>query len=161
MTPTKIILPERVKSCAGNFVGQIYLATGCFDVLHRGHVELLEHAAALAKMDGARSPCVWVGINSDRAVRSLKGESRPINTWYDRAVVVAALHCVHRVFQIDDVKVKQAIIDVIPCVWIKGGDYTMETLDKSEVNAARSLDTEIVLYRSTCNQSTSKILEKI
>lgn len=135
---------------------RIILATGCFDVLHPGHVKLLE--AALASRPGG---LLWVGLNSDLAVRNLKGYARPINAYRDRAIVIAALACVDRVFEIDDVRVAAAIELVSPLAWVKGGDYTIRTLDKSEVEAANHVGAGIIILPTVGDYSTTKILSKI
>lgn len=134
----------------------IILATGCFDILHRGHVEMLERAK-----DTNEEAELWVGLNSDEAVRKLKGPDRPIHDFYSRAIVVAALECVSRVFEIDDVRVGNAIVLIRPDVWVKGGDYTLDTLDKGEVYAANLCGTKIVLLPTIGNYSTTRILSKL
>lgn len=134
----------------------ILLATGCFDVLHRGHVELLENAR-----HDFPGHVVWVGLNSDEAVRKLKGEGRPIHDYESRAIVMAGLHAVDQVFEIPDVKVTYAILMVRPRVWIKGGDYTLETLDPDERIAAQSCNTTIHLVPTIAGYSTTKILSRL
>lgn len=131
----------------------LVLATGCFDILHAGHVQLLERAAEYGELH--------VGLNSDRSVRVLKGEHRPINPFLARATVIAALACVTKVFQIDDVRVSGAIRLLAPTYWVKGGDYTLATLDGSEVDAARETGTEIILLPTIGDYSTTKILERL
>lgn len=136
-------LPER----------QFVLVTGCFDILHAGHVQLLEHAFLLG--------ChVWVGLNSDRAVSELKGPGRPVNPFAHRAKVMSAVRYVEYVFEIDALRVDGAIYKLRPAWWVKGGDYTMETLNEQEVKAAKAVEAEIVLFRSQHDISTSQILRK-
>lgn len=137
---------------------RIVLATGCFDILHRGHVEMLERAC-----DSISTNCgekLWVGLNSDRAIRQLKGDGRPRNDYASRAVVMASLACVHRVFEIDDVRVAGAIRMVRPLAWVKGGDYTRQTLDQGEVAAADEVRAYIILIPTIGDYSTTKILQK-
>lgn len=138
------------------FQHRIMLASGCFDILHRGHVEMLEGVHQRYPM-----LLLWVGLNSDRAVRRLKGPERPIHDFESRATVVAALECVDSVFEIDDVRVAEAIRLVRPLVWVKGGDYTMETLDKEEVKAANEAQSDIILIPTIGNYSTTNILKKL
>jgi rfaE bifunctional protein nucleotidyltransferase chain/domain len=139
---------------------RIMLATGCFDLLHRGHVELFEQAAE-------RFPhyLLWVGLNSDAAIRGLvisgrKPEGRPINTYENRAYVIAALTMVDRVFEIDSTNMAETIRLIEPMAWIKGGDYTLSTLDKEEVKAAKDVGAEIVLIPTIGDHSTTKTLSK-
>lgn len=129
------------------------LATGCFDVLHRGHIELLRKAASLGHQ-------LWVGINSDQAVRQLKGPTRPINREEDRAFLVENLDVVDHVFIIDSTTVTEAIRKVKPHVWVKGGDYTIQTLNKEEVEAAKEVGAEIVIVPTIGQYSTTKTLRQ-
>lgn len=128
------------------------LTTGCFDIIHAGHARLLEDAASLGPL--------WVGVNSDAAVRGLKGPGRPINTAYDRAYVIAAFMFVERVFIIDSTIVDKAIKVIRPAAWIKGGDYALDTLNKTEVAAARFVGADIMILPTVGGHSTTRILEK-
>lgn len=134
----------------------IILATGCFDILHRGHVELLEGAREM--FPGHE---LWLGLNSDAAVRSLKGEGRPVHDYESRAIVMAGLLCVDVVFEIQDVRVANAIRAIRPRVWLKGGDYTLETLDQGERNAAEEVGSMIHLVPTVQGYSTTEILKKL
>jgi rfaE bifunctional protein nucleotidyltransferase chain/domain len=131
----------------------ISLATGVFDILHVGHKRLLEEAA--------KGGCLFVGINSDRAVKLFKGQDRPINTEIDRAEMVAALQCVGYVFIIDSTRVTDAIRTVRPTKWYKGGDYTLQTLNQEEVKAANEVGADIVIVPATTGYSTTSILSRI
>lgn len=131
----------------------VVLATGVFDIIHRDHVDMLETAALWGRL--------WVGLNSDRAVRELKGPGRPVYCEDDRAYVMAAFQCVDRVFIIDDVVVADAIHQVSPQIWVKGGGYTFKTLNQLEVAAAREAGTEIKILPMLEGYSTTKTLEKL
>jgi len=131
----------------------VALVTGVFDILHVGHVQLIEAAS--------QHGMVWVGINGDRAVKWLKGEGRPVNTYTDRAAMLAALEHVSAVFEIVDTRVDGAIRAVKPAYWIKGGDYTLETLDKHEVQAANDVGACIILFGRVGDYSTTKILQRL
>ena len=159
MSKHKILNVERIAQelrMARMFNTPILLATGCFDILHRGHVQLLEDAR-----DSFPGHPVWVGLNSDRAVRELKGDGRPIHDFASRAVVMAALESVHHVFEIDDVRVDDAIRLIQPRVWIKGGSYTIDTLDKSEVAAAKEVGAKIEILPLLAGYSTTLIIERM
>lgn len=159
MTAIKILDPHRLAIELDRVRGYdipILLATGCFDILHRGHVELLE--GARQSFPGHE---LWVGLNSDAAVRLLKGEDRPVHDFQSRAVVMAGLRCVDCVFEIDDVRVAGAILAIKPRVWAKGGDYTMDTLDALEKNAAVEVGTIIHLVQTVPGYSTTAILKKL
>lgn len=132
----------------------IVLCTGCYDVLHRGHIDLLTRAAELGDL-------VIVGINSDAAIKRLKGPTRPINNQDDRIAMLRALRMVDTVFVIDSDTVTSAILEVKPAVWAKGGDYTMETLNKDEVAAARSVGARIEIIPMTAGYSSTAIIERM
>ncbi len=100
---------------------KIVFTNGCFDVLHRGHVEYLAQAANL----GSR---LVVGLNSDASVKRLKGEDRPINDEEARAVVLAALKFVDLVVFFGQDTPFELIQQVQPDVLVKGGDYKVEDI---------------------------------
>ncbi len=95
---------------------RIVFTNGCFDVLHRGHIEYLEFCRA-------QGDVVVVGLNSDRSVRALKGPSRPVNPERDRAAVLSGLECVDFITLFDEPSVLGLIQKVRPDVLVKGGDY--------------------------------------
>lgn len=100
---------------------RIVFTNGCFDVLHRGHVELLR--AARAKGDA-----LVVGLNSDASVERLKGEGRPLVAAADRAEILAALEMVDRVTVFGE-DTPGALIDaLVPDILVKGGDYAMDEI---------------------------------
>jgi D-beta-D-heptose 7-phosphate kinase/D-beta-D-heptose 1-phosphate adenosyltransferase len=100
---------------------RIVLASGCFDILHVGHVGYLRQASGLGDT-------LVVGLNSDISVRNLKGPTRPVNQAWARATVLASLSCVDRVVVFDEPTPHKLIATVRPHVYAKGGDYTRETL---------------------------------
>lgn len=158
MTANKILPAHVVRGHAHLTINQhrIVLATGCFDILHLGHVLMLEQVRK-------RYPTLmlWIGINSDAAVGALKGPGRPVHDYRSRATVMAALECVNKVFEIDDIRVAAALRMVRPQVWVKGGDYTLETLDQTEVAAANEVQADILIIPTIGNYSTTSILGKL
>lgn len=130
------------------------LLTGVFDVLHVGHVRLINAAAQY----GGK---VTIGINDDDSVRWLKGPTRPVNCEEDRAEVLRAFANVESVFIIPSVVVVDAILAIRPEFWVKGSDYTLETLNQDEVAAARKVGSEIVLLPLTKGYSTTATLKKM
>lgn len=131
---------------------RIVFTNGCFDILHRGHITYLSRAKSLGDI-------LIVGVNSDESIQRLKGPSRPINHLEDRVQVLAALSCVdHLVPFTEDTPV--ALIECIrPDIFVKGGDYTRETLPEAEVVDRLGGKVEILPYLD--NRSTSGIIEKI
>jgi len=149
-TENKIMPFERVAPLPGR---KVVLTNGCFDLLHRGHVEYLEHARQLGDM-------LVVGVNSDASVRRLKGPTRPVNHDVDRARVLAALECVSMVVIFEDDRSIGLMELLKPNVWVKGGDFTIETLPPEEVAAARRSHIEIKIMPVVPGFSTTAILQK-
>ncbi len=131
----------------------VTVATGCFDVLHVGHIRLLREAKRLGSF-------LLVGINSDASVRQLKGNARPINNQEDRAEMLLSLSAVNAVFVFDDLRATRFLAESRPQVWVKGGDYTLETLDQDERKAVESAGGQILLYKTVKGYSTTATLAK-
>ena len=117
---------EQVTAAVQAAGGTVVAAGGCFDLLHAGHVSLLQSARALGD-------CLIVCINSDRSVRRLKGPGRPVNPEEDRAATLAALDCVDAVAIFDEDTPEQVIRRLRPAVWVKGGDYDGGRLPEAAV----------------------------
>jgi D-glycero-beta-D-manno-heptose 1-phosphate adenylyltransferase len=146
-------LPDRSEKLRA--AGKKLVATnGCFDLLHVGHVRYLQAARALGDF-------LAVGLNSDHSVRELKGSGRPIMTESDRAEVLAALECVDLVTIFPQVRATEFIAAVRPAVYVKGGDYTSETLDEEERAILKEIDAEIRLIPFEVGFSTSGLLKKL
>ena len=112
---------------------RIVFTNGCFDILHRGHVQYLQEAAAL----GDR---LIVGVNSDTSVmRQGKGPGRPINDQESRAMVLAALRCVDAVVIFEEDTPLELIKTVRPDVLVKGGDWKVEQIVRAQGGEVRSL----------------------
>lgn len=131
---------------------RVVFTNGCFDVLHAGHVSLLERAASEGDM-------LVVAINSDASTRRLKGPARPVNPQDDRARVLSALKSVDAIVIFEDDTPLELIRAVRPDTLVKGGDYT-----ESEVvggDLVRSYGGRIVLADVIPGRSTTAIVEKI
>lgn len=131
---------------------RIVFTNGCFDILHAGHVRYLEEARALGD-------CLVLGLNTDASVRRLKGETRPVNTELDRAAVTGALAAVDYVVLFDEPTAETLIEKVRPAVYVKGGDYTRETLPEAKV--VEKYGGEVHFIDLVPGRSTTKIIEKI
>ncbi|MFF9803491.1 D-glycero-beta-D-manno-heptose 1-phosphate adenylyltransferase, partial [Streptomyces rochei] len=105
-------LAARVRAAHGTVVA----AGGCFDLLHAGHVGLLQAARRLGD-------CLVVCVNSDASVRRRKGAERPVNPLADRVRVLSALACVDAVAVFDEDTPERLLGELRPQVWVKGGDY--------------------------------------
>jgi rfaE bifunctional protein nucleotidyltransferase chain/domain len=135
--------------------GKRLVATnGCFDLLHVGHVHYLQAARALGD-------ALVVGLNGDRSVRELKGKGRPINNERDRAEVLAALECVDLVTIFPQMRATQFISVSNPAIYVKGGDYTSDTLNAKERAVLKKVGAEIRILPFEKGYSTSLLLERM
>jgi len=135
--------------------GKKLVATnGCFDLLHVGHVRYLRAARALGDL-------LAVGLNSDRSVRELKGSGRPIMTEIDRAEILAALECVDLVTIFPETRATRFLAAARPAMYVKGGDYSTETLNEEERAALKQIGAEIRVVPFEPGYSTSQLLEQI
>ncbi|MEX1184593.1 MAG: D-glycero-beta-D-manno-heptose 1-phosphate adenylyltransferase [Gemmatimonadota bacterium] len=130
----------------------VVFTNGCFDILHRGHVTYLHHAAAL----GDR---LIVGLNRDASVERLKGPGRPVVPEDDRAYVLASLACVSAVTLFDEDTPAALIQALLPDVLVKGGDYSPDRVVGREV--VEQEGGHVVLIPFVDGQSTTGILERI
>ncbi len=133
---------------------KLVVTNGCFDILHLGHVTYLENARNFGD-------ALLIGVNSDAAVKGLKGPSRPVNSEQDRAAVLAALQSVDGVCIFTDTAATQFLAAAQPDIYVKGGDYTLETLNQDERRAVESAGGKIVLVPFVPGKSTTGLLEKI
>lgn len=124
---------------------------GCFDLLHPGHISLLQEAA---------SHCdhLIVGINTDASVSRLKGPSRPIQTQDNRARVLSALSCVSAVTLFGEETPAELIEALRPDVLVKGADYTIDTVVGAPL--VQSYGGKVVLARLVEGQSTSNLVKR-
>ena len=130
----------------------IAFTNGCFDLLHVGHIRYLTAAKHLAKT-------LIVGINSDSSVQQLKGSQRPIIPDSQRAETIAALRTVDGVVIFDQLTAKDLIAALQPEIYVKGGDYQIDTLP--EALTVHSYGGKIELIQIEIPTSTSKIVRKI
>jgi D-glycero-beta-D-manno-heptose 1-phosphate adenylyltransferase len=133
---------------------KLVVTNGCFDILHLGHVTYLETARNFGD-------ALFVGINSDDATRQLKGAGRPVNSESDRASVLAALQSVDGVCVFKDPTATKFLAAVRPDIYVKGGDYTLGTLNQDERRAVETGGGKIVLVPFIPGKSTTSLLEKI
>lgn len=133
---------------------RLVFTNGCFDLLHAGHVRYLRQARNLGD-------ALAVGLNSDRSVRELKGDGRPLNTQEDRAEVLAALGCVDYVVIFGDKRATGLLRTVRPHIYAKGGDYTPASLDAGERAALEDAGAEIEILPMVPGRSTTSVLERM
>jgi rfaE bifunctional protein nucleotidyltransferase chain/domain len=133
---------------------RLVVTNGCFDLLHRGHASYL--AAARECGDA-----LLVLVNSDASVRALKGPSRPVVDEYSRAFLLASLRAVDAAVVFDDSRCDRELAVLKPDVYVKAGDYTLETLNPQERAALEAAGTEIVFMPFVAGFSTTGTLKKI
>jgi D-beta-D-heptose 7-phosphate kinase/D-beta-D-heptose 1-phosphate adenosyltransferase len=131
---------------------RVVFTNGCFDILHRGHVTLLNQARALGNV-------LIVAVNSDASIRRLKGPGRPINSLEDRVQVLAALACVDHLIAFDDDTCVRLVQALRPHIFVKGGDYTRETLPEAPAVEAVGGAVHVLPYLS--DRSTSGLIQRI
>lgn len=131
---------------------KVVFTNGCFDILHRGHIEYLAAAADL----GHR---LIIGLNSDASVKKLKGEGRPVNRFDDRALALASLRFTDAIIEFQEDTPLSLIKTLLPDVLVKGGDYTRDAIvGADEVEAAGG---NVAIISFTEGYSTTSFLEKI
>jgi D-beta-D-heptose 7-phosphate kinase / D-beta-D-heptose 1-phosphate adenosyltransferase len=130
---------------------RLVLTNGCFDVLHVGHVTYLQQARALGDV-------LIVGLNSDESVRRLKGSGRPLNVVADRAAVLSALSCVDFVAVFGALTPRELIMTVGPDVYVKGGDYSVNTLP--ERGLVEALGGRIQILDHVHDRSTTALIAR-
>ncbi len=133
---------------------KVVWTNGCFDLFHAGHARALGAARALGDV-------LIVGINSDRSVRELKGEGRPLCGEADRAAMLSALESVGRILVFDGKRCVEELAALRPDVWTKSGDYTLDTLDQDERRTVEAGGGEIVLTPLIPGLSTTLLVKKI
>jgi D-beta-D-heptose 7-phosphate kinase/D-beta-D-heptose 1-phosphate adenosyltransferase len=131
---------------------RVVFTNGCFDILHPGHIRILEQARDLGDV-------LIVGINSDASVRQLKGAGRPVLPENERAEILAALECVDAVIVFDELTPREVIARLLPDVLVKGGDWAGDKIvGREEVEAAGG---RVVSAPVVAGFSTTDILRKI
>lgn len=131
---------------------RIVFTNGCFDIIHRGHTEYLTGARSLGDV-------LVVGVNTDRSVRRLKGDARPIVPEDDRAHVLASLEPVDYVCLFDEDTPLELIREVIPDVLVKGAGYSRDTIVGADV--VESHGGEVVALPELEGRSTRSIIARI
>jgi len=126
-------------------VTKTVFANGCFDILHRGHIELLE----FAKQHGDR---LVIGLNSDKSVKKLKGETRPFNNESDRKKVLESIRYVDEVIIFDEETPYKLIKRICPDIIVKGGDYVATNVVGSDL-------CEVLIFDLIDGYSSTQILQ--
>lgn len=133
---------------------RLVITNGCFDILHRGHAEYMYRSRLFGD-------ALLVLINSDNSIRTLKGPNRPIIDEYSRAYMLAALESIDGVVMFATPQCNQLFVELEPDIYVKGGDYTLETLDIDERDALQSVKAAIKFIPFIAGFSTTDIINKI
>ena len=132
----------------------IVATNGCFDILHAGHVAYLE----AAKEQG---DILIVGLNDDESVRELKGPDRPINCLEDRARVLASVRYVDLVVIFHEKRAHEFIREVRPDIYVKGGDYTLDSLSECERVLLEQNTLDVVILPELTGRSTTNLIKRL
>jgi D-beta-D-heptose 7-phosphate kinase / D-beta-D-heptose 1-phosphate adenosyltransferase len=132
--------------------GRLVFTNGCFDILHRGHVEYLFAARDLGD-------ALVVGVNTDASVRRLKGEGRPVVSLEDRLFVLAGLACVDAVTPFGEDTPRELIAALLPDVLVKGGDYQADAVVGGQ--EVRDAGGEVRILPFVGGRSTTGIIQKL
>lgn len=142
----------RERELLGRQGRRVVFTNGCFDLLHPGHIRYLQEARRLGD-------ALIVALNSDRSVRELKGEKRPILDQNERSEVMAALGCVDYVTIFDESTPREIIAALLPDVLVKGGDWDIDRIvGRAEVEAAGG---KVLSLSFVEGCSTSDVIERI
>ena len=131
---------------------KIIFTNGCFDILHKGHLELLSQAAALGDI-------LVIGVNSDDSVKRLKGDERPVNDENFRALMLASLAIVDAVSIFPEDTPMELIESLVPDIIVKGGDYDPSTVVGAELVVKNG--GEVIIIPLISGYSTSNLIRKI
>ncbi len=133
---------------------RLVVTNGCFDLLHPGHEIYLEAARK-------QGDALLVGLNGDESVRELKGPDRPLNSENDRAIVLAALESVDGVCIFKERLATHFLAAAQPDIYVKGGDYTLDTMNQEERGALEQTGGRIIIVPLVPGRSTTALLQKI
>lgn len=135
----------RIREKAREQNKKVVFTNGCFDLLHRGHIEYLKKAKRLGDI-------LIVGLNSDSSVRKIKGQGRPIQKQADRAAILASLYFVDYVCIFNELTPFKLISKLIPDILVKGGDWKVKDIvgkDMVESHGGKVLSIKMVKEKST------------
>jgi len=127
---------------------RIVFTNGCFDIIHRGHVEYLQKARQLGDF-------LIIGLNSDASIHRIKGPERPLNKEADRAAVLGAMSCVDYVVIFDEDTPQELLSQLRPDILVKGADYKLEEV------VGREFVKKVVLIDYLKGYSTTNLINKI
>ncbi|HAN17875.1 MAG: glycerol-3-phosphate cytidylyltransferase [Bacteroidetes bacterium GWC2_33_15] len=131
---------------------KIVFTNGCFDIIHRGHIEYLAQAANYGDV-------LIIGLNTDKSVQRIKGKSRPVQDENARAITLAAMHFIHAVVLFDEDTPYNLIKKVQPDVLIKGSDYNAEDIVGYDI--VKTKGGKVITIDFIDGYSTTSIINKL
>lgn len=155
--PRKLVELEQLQEIIADLhrAGQrVVFTNGCFDIIHPGHILHLQQARQ-------QGDVLIVALNSDESARQLKGPDRPVFSQNERATVLAALEPVDYITIFQTQRVTGIIKAVKPDIYVKGGDYTLETLVDEEREALEQCGAQIVILPEIGSFSTTGVIERV
>lgn len=151
----KVVTQEEIVKIVrdGQKNGKTFVVTnGCFDILHVGHARYLKETKNFADFS-------IILLNSDKSVKLIKGENRPINNESDRAELLTYLSCVDYVVLFEEKSPAKLLENIKPDVYTKGADYTIETLPEKDVVLKNNIRVEFIKFVE--GKSTTNVINKI
>lgn len=131
---------------------KIVFTNGCFDLIHVGHLRTFIEAKRMGDL-------LIVGINSDRSVKAIKGETRPLISEQDRAELISALKPIDYVIIFDEINVSHLLETIKPDIYVKGGDYTLENLPEKETIVRNNIEVKFIPL--VAGISTTELVNRI
>ena len=133
---------------------KLVVTNGVYDLLHPGHIEYLSTAQSLGDY-------LLVCCNGDASVKAIKGPKRPIIDEENRAFMLASLKCVDKVVIFQEPEALNTLIAIKPDIYVKGGDYTLETINQNERRALEKINTQISFIPFKDGFSTTTMIDRI
>ena len=133
---------------------KVVVTNGCFDILHRGHAAYLMSAREQGDL-------LLLALNSDNSVKTVKGAGRPVNRECDRAFIMACLTFIDTVVIFDMPDCVELLSQLKPDIYVKGGDYNIDTINQDERRLLDKMGCRIKLLSHIPGYSTTSIIEKI
>ena len=144
---------KRIEKISDHKPETVVFTNGIFDLLHKGHLEVLDFAKSLGDK-------LVVGINSDKATKILKGPDRPVNNEKDRKKILSSLSVVDEVVIFNSVSTYSIIDDINPDIVVKGGEFTAEEIRKRD-NIPDRIQIKVAPLLDKVNYSTTKVIERV
>jgi D-glycero-beta-D-manno-heptose 1-phosphate adenylyltransferase len=133
---------------------KVVITNGCFDILHRGHATYLMSAREQGDL-------LLLALNSDNSVKAIKGAGRPVNRERDRALIMACLTFIDAVVIFDMPDCVELLSQLKPDIYVKGGDYNIDTINQDERKLLDKMGCRIKLLSHIPGYSTTSTIEKI